>query len=37
MYKDLDIVAGLKKKSLEWIGRVVKNGSGKDSLVNIWE
>ena len=29
LYKDLDIVVGIKKKSLEWIGHVVRMVKGK--------
>jgi len=29
LYKDLDIVEGIKMKRLEWIGRVVRMVQGK--------
>ena len=29
LYKDLDIVAGIKRKRLEWIGHVVRMDQGK--------
>jgi hypothetical protein len=29
LYKDVDIVAGIKKKRLEWIGHVVRMDHGR--------
>jgi len=29
LFKDLDIIAGIKKKSLEWMGHVVKVVQGR--------
>ena len=37
LYKDPDIVAGIKKKTLEWIGHVVRMDQGRTVNKNIWE
>jgi hypothetical protein len=37
LYKDIDIVAGINKKRLEWIGHVVRMDQGRTVNKNIWE
>jgi len=36
IYKDLDIVADIKKKSLEWVGHVARMGQGR-TVKKIYE